>query len=228
MKKISLLSLAFVTGMSVYAQDPAMGSSSSTTLKTPMSSAPRFGIKGGVNLANLEPDNFSGGNVYAANSKTSIHAGLFVNVPLGGMLRFQPELLYSSQGGKVKETRVGTGTSTSETYEQDFGYVALPLMFQYQTPGGFLVEAGPTASYLVDATKDGPGDSETENEPRFDRFDVAAGLGLGFVSRVGLGFNVRYNFGLSNVLDEGQAKGGEEIKNRVLQIGLNYQFGANK
>ena len=228
MKKFSLLSLAFVTGMSVYAQDPPMGSASSTTLRTPMSSAPRFGIKAGVNNANLEPDNFSGGNVYAANSKTSIHAGLFVNVPVGGMFRFQPELLYSSQGGKVKRTTVGTGVSTTESYEQDFGYIALPLMFQVQTPGGFLAEVGPTASYLVDATKDGPGDSETENEPDFDKFDVAASLGLGFVSRVGLGFNVRYNFGLANILDEGQSKGGQEIKNRVLQIGLNYQFGANK
>lgn len=228
MKKLSLLSLVFVTGMAVHAQDPAMGTTSTPTLRTPMASATRFGIKAGVNLATLEPDNYSGGNTFTANSKTSFHGGFFANIPLNGMLRFQPELLFSSQGAKVKATTVGTGTSTTESYEQDLSYIALPLMFQYQTAGGFMVELGPQASYLIDAKKNGPGSAESSNEPDFDRFDVAAVGGIGYLSRVGLGVNARYNFGLANILDEGQAKGGQELKNRIFQVGLVYQFGANK
>jgi hypothetical protein len=52
---------------------------------------------------------------------------------------------------------------------------------------------------------------------------------LGYVTRVGLGFNARYNFGLTNIIDEGESDlmiG--ELKNRGLQIGLSYQFGAYK
>ena len=229
MKKISLLSFVIAAGLSVSAQDPAMGSTTSTpTLRTPMAVVPRFGIKAGANFATLNSNNYSGGNTYDANSKTSIKAGLFANIPLGGLLRFQPELLYNSMGAKVKATTVGTGTTTTESYEQDLTYISVPLMFQVQSPGGFFVELGPQVGYLVDATKDGPGETETENEPIFDKFDIAASGGIGFMSRVGLGIGARYNFGLTNILDEGQSKDGPELKNRVLSVGLVYQFGANK
>jgi hypothetical protein len=229
MKKIGLLSFVIAAGLSVSAQDPAMGSSSSTpTLRTPMSVVPRFGIKAGANMAKLNSNNFSGGNMYDANGKTSINAGLFANIPIGGLLRFQPELLYNSMGAKVKATTVTTGSTLTESYEQDLTYISLPLMLQVQSPGGFFVEAGPQVSYLVDATKDGPGETETENEPIFDKIDIGASAGIGYMSRVGLGIGARYNFGLTNILDEGQSKDGPELKNRVLSIGLVYQFGANK
>ncbi|HVG12254.1 MAG TPA: porin family protein, partial [Flavisolibacter sp.] len=155
-------------------------------------------------------------------------AGLFANIPIGGLLRFQPELLYNSMGAKVKATTVATGSTLTESYEQDLTYISLPLMLQVQSPGGFFVEAGPQVSYLVDATKDGPGETETENEPIFDKIDIGASAGIGYMSRVGLGIGARYNFGLTNILDEGQSKDGPELKNRVLSIGLVYQFGANK
>ncbi|HZH94620.1 MAG TPA: porin family protein [Flavisolibacter sp.] len=233
-KKLGLLSLVVIAGMAVYAQDPAMGSSSTTpTLKTPMAVAPRFGIKAGANIATLEPDNYRSGNTYSANSKTSLYAGLFANIPLSGMLRFQPELLYSRQGAKSNTTTIGTGTggstvTTNSKFEQDLSYINLPLMFQYQTPGGFMAELGPQIGYAISANKVFDNGGEENNEDSFDSFDLAAGLGLGYMSRVGLGINARYNFGLANIIQEGNTKDGPELKNRVLQIGLSYQFGANK
>jgi len=224
MKKLSLLTLVVAAGMSVYAQDQGMGMTSSPTLRTPMSTASRFGIKGGVNLATLNFNNYPSTQEFNTNNKTSFHVGVFANVPLGGMMRFQPELLYAGHGSKIDEKFVGG----SGSYEQDLNYIAVPLMFQYQSLGGFIVEAGPQVSYLVQAKQDGPGDLEVENEGGYDRFDIAGSAGIGYLSRVGLGINARYNFGLANILDEGQSKDGPEQKNRVISIGLSYHFGANK
>lgn len=229
MKKFSLLSLVFVSGMSVFAQDPAMGSTSTPTLRTDMATATRFGIKAGVNLATLNINKPPTGVSYNTTNKTSFNGGFFANIPLGTSgLRFQPELLYSGQGSKIEQKNTVGSTTVTLNYEQDLGYIALPLMFQYQTTNGFFVEAGPQASYLVDARQDGPGSTVTENEQGFDRFDVAGAAGLGYLSRVGFGVNARYNFGLANIFDEGQSKDGFEMKNRVIQIGLVYHFGANK
>ncbi|PKK36290.1 hypothetical protein BWI96_12930 [Siphonobacter sp. SORGH_AS_0500] len=54
----------------------------------------RFGLKAGVNLANVivspRPGNLISG-------RTDFHAGLFVEVPISEKVSFQPELLYSRQ-----------------------------------------------------------------------------------------------------------------------------------
>ncbi len=226
MKKIGLLSLVIVAGLAVSAQDPAMGSGSSTpTLRTPMAVAPRFGIKGGANLANLIVRGDAANNSYETNRKTSFYGGLFANIPMGGMFRFQPEVLYSSQGAKVVNAFTAGTVQGTDRFEQDLGYIAVPLMVQVQAPGGFFIEAGPQVSYLV---SDKRNESSVRPELDFDRVDVAGAAGLGYLSRVGLGINARYNFGLANIINDGDSKEGLEMKNSVIQVGLVYQFGANK
>ncbi len=228
MKKLSLLTLVFATGMSVYAQDQGMGMTTSPTLRTPMSTAARFGVKGGVNLATLNFNHYPAADNINTNNKTSFHVGFLANVPLGGMMRFQPELLYSGHGSKISQNVTTGASTTNQSYEQDLNYIAVPMMFQYQSLGGFVIEAGPQVSYLVQAKQDGPGNMETENEGGYDRFDIAGAAGIGYLSRVGLGINARYNFGLANIIDDGGSKDGPEQKNRVISIGLSYHFGANK
>src|ERR671932_646829 len=96
MKKVLLLSLAVFIGVAVFAQ--------TTQLVTPMAKKTRFGIKAGVNLAkfNFNADQFpSGANIASTSTKTSAHAGVFVNIPISTLFKFQPELLYSGQGSKL-------------------------------------------------------------------------------------------------------------------------------
>jgi hypothetical protein len=213
MKKISLLALAFCTSMALFAQDQP-------TLKTEMAVKPYFGIKAGVNLAKLRATNL-GGNF---NSKTSLQGGFVANIPLGGMLSFQPELLYLSSGGKNSNTLLGQTITT----EQDLHYISLPLMLQVKPGGsGFFVEVGPQASYLIRATNE-VNNTETNNKDEFDKFDVAVNGGLGFITRVGLGLNARYSYGLSNILEDNGTDTDTKLKNSGIQIGLVYLFGANK
>jgi hypothetical protein len=193
----------------------------------------RFGIKAGVNLAEMRANGYASGMQPEMNLKTSMNGGFFVNVPLGtNGLAVQPEVMYSGQGAKMStKTTVGTVTTTN-TFEQDLSYINVPVMLQWKSKGGFLVETGPQAGFLVRAQQDGPGDATTDNKDNFDKFDFSWGAGLGYLSRVGLGITARYNLGLSNTIEDGggnnSANDGPELKNKVIQIGLIYHFGANK
>lgn len=96
MKKISLFTLVMATGLAVCAQ-------SEPTLRTPMESKVRFGLKGGVNLSTLHltSDDFPAGMTPNTNMKTSGVGGVFVNLPLSTTFRLQPEVVFSSQGSKL-------------------------------------------------------------------------------------------------------------------------------
>src|SRR5215216_833177 len=102
MKKISLIALALSTGLGVFAQD---------SQPTPMAVKTRFGIKGGVNLAELKTANYPATDP-ETNLKTTAYAGALVNIPFGtGGLAIQPEILYSRQGSKMQQTTtIGTVT----------------------------------------------------------------------------------------------------------------------
>lgn len=218
MKKFSLFALAMCTGLAMFAQEST----------TPMAVKTRFGIKAGVNLAKLRINDAPSGYSYETNLKTSMNGGFFANIPLGtGGLAFQPEVLYSGQGSKITAKL----PTTTVTYEQDMRYIAVPLMFQLKTPGGFYVELGPQAAWLINA-KTEVNDTKTENTDSFDNFDVAAAGGIGYLSRIGLGINARYVHGLSNTVEDGggnnSANNGIEMKNQVIQIGLSWSFGAGK
>ena len=67
----------------------------------------------------------------------------------------------------------------------------------------------------------------TENKESFKPFDFSAGVGVGFLSRIGLGVGARYNHGFRNVLDN-DGDNNPYLRNSVVNIGLQYHFGAAK
>ena len=199
-------------------------------LVTPMAVKTRFGIKGGVNLATLEIDDQSTPNMNT-NMKTSFHGSVFVNVPISGGFRFQPELMYSAQGTKAG-VRSSTESNLAGINEYDFHYVSLPLMFQWMATKGFFAELGPQFSYLSSANGDrqNADDVNLKDLDYVKKTDVAGAAGIGYLSRVGLGLNARYVHGFSNVWnnDNSPSTSDAKYKNRVVQISLLYHFGAGK
>jgi hypothetical protein len=227
MKKISLFTLAIATGFVVFAQDEP-------TLRTPMESKIRFGLKGGVNLSTLHltEDDYPSGLAPNTNMKTSGFGGVFVNIPLSTNFRLQPEVMFSSQGSKMKGGPLVI-SNQDESYEIDAQYINVPVMFQYQTNGGFFVEAGPQLGILMKGEKDGPDDSgsgDIDIKDNMKTTDFSLAGGIGYLSRVGLGINARYIAGLSNVwnADDNNLQFPGKAKNSVVQIGLAYHFGAAK
>lgn len=223
MKKISLFLVLCMASVISIAQDQPQ-------LTTPMSVETRFGIKGGVNLATLEIDDDSDPNMNT-NMKTSFHGSAFVNIPLSANFRFQPEVMFTSQGTK-SSVRSSTESTLAGINEYDFRYIAVPLMFQWMSTGGFFVELGPQFSYLTKANGDRQNDNSVElkNSDYVKKTDFAGDAGIGYLSRIGLGLNARYVHGFSNVWnnDKSPSTSDAQYKNRVVQIGLIYHFGAGK
>src|SRR5215218_7355792 len=222
MKKMSLLTIVTIAGFVATAQNtntsstPQIGSATtqSPQLRTPMAVKTRFGLKAGVNLATLSAKEFTTTAEPSTTNKTSYHVGAFVNIPLGTMFKLQPELVFSSQGSKMQETRNappgGTGSITYN-YEDDLDYLNLPVMLQLQTLGGFVVETGPQFSYLLSAKQKGfsPNSTteKTDVKDQFDHFDIAWGVGVGYITRIGLGVCARYNYGIRNIVNENETTG---------------------
>ena len=235
MKKISLFALALAAGFTGMAQnqDPDRAHK---PMRTEMSVQPRFGIRGGVSLSMLELDDDyqSLGTNYDTETKTTFHAGIFANIPLGGALRIQPEISYYGGGSKVRGTTVSNPNPLqNRNYELDFHYIGLPVMFQWQSPTGFFVELGPQGAVLISGKEEITDGEETDLKDRelVKQLDFGAAGGIGYLSRIGLGLNARYYHGLSNVFNSDNAPSGtqdREISTRSLQIGLVYHFGAAK
>jgi len=165
------------------------------------------GIKAGVNISN-----FTGGDFNTVEHKA------LVGFHGGGLLRFkfnnfvlQPEVVFSSQGSKLKDS------SFEANYK--ISYVNIPVLLQYETGGGFYVEAGPQIGFKV--SEDIP-NSTVETFAKST--DLSISLGLGYISKIGLGIGGRYNVGVSKVGDFDASDISPDFKNGVIQISLFYVF----
>jgi len=231
MKKICLFALALATGFAGMAQNQNTDKAHKP-LRTDMSVEPRFGIRGGVSLSMLELDDDYTGTGYNMDNKTTFHAGVFANLPLGGMFRIQPEISYFGGGSKVRGNLISNPINTGN-YELDFHYIGVPVMFQLQTPSGFFVEAGPQGSVLISGKEEVTNGAKTnlKDAELVKQLEFGAAGGIGYVSRIGLGLNARYYHGFSNVFNSDNAPAGQnerEISTRSLQLGIVYHFGAHK
>ncbi|MFB6454597.1 porin family protein [Chitinophaga sp. Hz27] len=170
-----------------------------------------FGVKGGLNIAKMT-------NFDAYKTRASFNAGAFVNIGLGKDFSIQPELLYSSQGTKVKRGSWGPITFQDGSIKTD--YINIPVMLQYSIVPSFYVEAGPQLGILVGAKS-----TDTKNMKDYmTTADFGLGLGCGFRITDDFGINARYIFGLSNIYDNNSIFVNAETKNSVAQVGLFYQF----
>src|SRR5688572_25362582 len=77
-----------------------------------------IGIKGGLNLYNIDNDNNS-----EYDTKIGFHAGLLAHIHLTRQFAVQPELVYSSQGAKY--------TIGGIESKLNLGYVNIPVLLQY-------------------------------------------------------------------------------------------------
>ena len=243
MKKLSFLTVLALAGFTAVAQDNGTTGMGNTTrpLRTEMATQPRFGLRGGVNFANIEFDDDFQGATYSTNAKTSFQIGAFVNIPVGTTFRIQPELSYVGFGAKVNGPSIYAPSTTNNNYQYEFDahYLALPVMFQLHTgSNGFFFEAGPQVSYLISSNEQSEGGQSTNIDVNLrerklvKKTDFALAAGLGYVTRIGLGINARYVHGVSNIFDaEGNLdpqRANREISNRGIQLGLVYHFGAYK
>ncbi|NER14586.1 outer membrane beta-barrel protein [Leptobacterium flavescens] len=162
----------------------------------------KFGVKGGLNVANIT------GSDISLDSRISLHLGVTSEISLTDKFSLQPELLYSAQGSDIGDLI---------TIELD--YLSLPILAKYYIADGFSVEAGPQFSFLVNdnvSFDDGLGGQTVDIDA--NSFDLGASLGLGYKFDMGIFTQARYTIGIT-ALDENP-----DIRNGNFQLSVGYQF----
>jgi hypothetical protein len=161
-----------------------------------------YGIKGGVNFANLKDDAANND----ADSKTGFHLGGLAHIHLNRSWAIQPEIVYSTQGAEY-----GNG-------KLKLNYINVPVLAQYMFAEGFRIQTGPQLGILTTSEwKSGGTETDVDN---LSNADFSWSFGAGYLSRSGLGIDARYNLGLTDVSKSNTT----DIQNRVWQLGLFYQF----
>lgn len=183
----------------------------------------KFGIKAGVNFANvtISADELGGGS-FSPKSLTSFHFGGLVDYSFSEKVSIQPALMLSGKGFKVEMGSIETSMNLM--------YLEIPVNVVYKL-GGVYLGAGPYAAFgLSGKEKYEDSDDSDDNYEEDVKFgsgdeeikgtDFGVNLLAGYQLTNGLNFGVGYGLGLSNLSNESSG----EIKNKLFSISVGYSF----
>ena len=165
-----------------------------------------FGVKAGVNIATL-----SSSDNTDFKSKAGLNVGGLAHIHISRFFAIQPEVVYSQQGAKV--------TVVNTEFKYKVNYINIPVLFQYMAGNGFRLQTGPQLGLLTSAEVEA-GNTTTKNKNDYNSADFSWAFGLGYLSKAKLGFDARYNVGISDIVKSSSVK----VRNNVVQLGLFYQF----
>lgn len=180
-----------------------------------------FGLKIGVNSSNLyDSDNEN----FEHDPKLGLAFGAFLSVPLGKVIGFQPEIMYSQKG------YTGSGSILTADYEytRKTDYIDVPLQLQIKPAPFLTLLAGPQYSFLIKKGIDfESGTITVDQEKEIEDTDIRKNT-LGAV--VGLDFNFsravlsgRLAWDLQHNDEDGNSVA-PRYKNVVAQITLGVRF----
>jgi hypothetical protein len=175
---------------------------------------PGIGLKAGANYSSL-----SG---YSGDQRLSIHAGLFVHVPINDKWSFQPELIYSGEGRHYVVPTDGEHEELKGLITLD--YVALPIMFRFNPGSRFFIEAGPQIAVLVAAHSKGLGTDDMNMKRSFSngQFSLNAGAGISLNQRIAV--YGRYSMGMTNITPSNS----NANKSSAGQVGIAFRLGKQR
>ncbi|MDI9363344.1 MAG: porin family protein [Flavobacterium sp.] len=165
----------------------------------------RFGVKAGVNLANVSVK--ASGVSVSPSSLARLTAGGFAIFPIGEKFALQPELLYSGMGYKVNSDKV------------KLDYISLPILAKYKFANGLAAYAGPQIGFLLSAKA-----NDEDVKDGINSTDFGAAFGADYTLSSGINFSARYLVGLSNIVKE--TNSGVTTKNNAFTFTIGYVFGS--
>lgn len=197
MKKVFVLIAAAVVSMSAMAQV-------------------QFGAKVGFDMTNFWGENVDHG------MKPSYQAGLVMEYKFNPHFAIAPEVVFASQGGKVKAVEVNLFDLTitgKKKLTYNTNYINVPLMLKYYVAPSFSVDFGPQVGFNVysKATVDG---ETIDLKDGTKTVDFGLGLGGTYNLTENAFVQARYTLGLTKVFDEDLNK----EKNGNIQIAFGMKF----
>lgn len=100
------------------------------------------GFKAGLNYSRVYD---AKGEEFKIDGKLGMAAGVFISIPVGKYLGFQPEILFSQKGFKA------TGSVLGSNYEftRTTNFIDIPLLVTLKPSASVTILAGPQYSYLI-------------------------------------------------------------------------------
>lgn len=179
------------------------------------------GIKVGVNNSRVWDEQ---GQDFRADPRFGFAGGLFVGIPIGRFLGFQPEFLLSQKGFKGN----GTLFTAPYSFSRVSTFIDIPLQLQIKPVEYITVLIGPQYSYLVNEKNTYTfGSTSTEQQEEFDKVNIRKNI-LGFVA--GLDVNIKHFVISGRVGYDLQTNHGDgsttipRYKNQWLQITLGLKI----
>jgi hypothetical protein len=181
----------------------------------------KFGVKGGVNLANIGGSDiaeFESDLGISTESKAGLVAGAFAEFMIGNMFAIQPEVLYSQKGFKASVT------GGEDKLKADYVETAVLLKINIPIEGSKVhphVYAGPAVGLKASCKIEESGSPSESCEDgglliKSTDFGVAFGGGVSVdVGGAEVGVDVRYTLGLTSVDDDPDPY---HITNKVISI----------
>ncbi|HTJ51223.1 MAG TPA: porin family protein [Cyclobacteriaceae bacterium] len=188
-----------------------------------------FGVRGGLNMANLSMNLPS--NLWPADnqkkSRTSFNLGVYGQYSLNEKIALQAELFYSGEGANF------TDPGTELPAHIKLSYLSLPIFFKYNIVKNFYAMAGPQFSYLLAAH------SIYENGNSYNVLSEHNKIDVGLVPVIGydwkqFSINLRYHIGLSKLPNSHSywsysPYSDDKVKSNVFSVVVSYKvFGVKE
>ncbi|GAA4271705.1 porin family protein [Aquimarina gracilis] len=161
-----------------------------------------YGVRLGANLSSISSDDITDD---LEDSRFGIVVGFLAEFPVSEKINIQPEFQYSAQGNDDESLRVD--------------YLQLPIFLKYNFNDRFNIHIGPQVGLKIwEWEQDGVIEAD------FNTFDFAAVAGLGVNLTENFFADLRYGFGLSNIIDDENIPGDFEGNSRNIQLSFGYKL----
>jgi hypothetical protein len=141
---------------------------------------------------------------------SSYEGGGFIVVPLSRSFFVQPELLFTSNGSRIKSDEV------NDVYR--LNYLSVPVFGKYKLSNGIGFLAGPEIGFLLNGTREDENGKEKINE-YLQKSDMRFTLGVEYPMDFGLIVAARYTKGLTDIY-----KNEGFLKNNSFGISFGYRI----
>jgi hypothetical protein len=199
----------------------------------------KYGIKAGMTNSTWKGDATSSlkdiiavtNGAVTTQRRTGFHAGGYVSIPVGDVLRIEPGAYYSQKGYTLNgnlEVKALNFPGAGARVQVQSHYIDMPVLLKASLTRGLQVYAGPQVSLLasnnlhVDVSALGFSllRRNLDITDQFKRIDAAMVVGAGYTFDHGLNISAGYDHGLSRIDRNGNFK----TYNRAIKVGVGFEF----
>ena len=200
------------------------------TMTTKSFAQVKYGVKAGLNLANMLEKDYDETYSEDYSMKIGFHLGGTAEIPISEKFSVQPGLLFSTKGFKMKIEGLD-GFFEDMNINVNLNYLEIPINAIYKIELGsskLCINTGPYLGYALSGKVSYDEDSESIDIGSSDDDDLKA-LDYGFNIGAGIEINdaitigLQYGLGLGNLSID--TDNGYKLNNRVIGISVGYMFG---